>query len=345
MIESVSEYLVKIKELNGAYEAPRLAGSTPIFPKNFKKGIFENLPLTLVESRKHKSFSRIKARLKSISSCQSVLLTPGASQGFFLVALNFMSSKKKWVMERPYYEPYYKLLLALGAEVEFWDRPVSESETSMALKKLKRMATKNKILVLSSPHFFFGLRLPDSELKELGAIFANVIVDEVFFGQFSSDSNLSSGDLGPAVVKINGISKSLGLSNVRFGWLAGEGKLIRSIEEVSLFLNVDMPTFSIQVAERALRLQSKIRRSIGLAAAKNRKIILQFIRRRPNVLSHDFETGLFGSVDLSKIIGTDHLREIRASGLSSELFGVSGHVRIRIDGSTQYLKRILRAIE
>lgn len=320
---------LKIKQ----YDFGILSGTTPLFPKSYFKKITPNF--TTEESRKRVEYEAVKSLIISLTGYSACELTVGASEAFLLFLL-FLKRKKtdRIVFEVPYYQPYLLIAQHLGFSIEFAYRQF-ESEF-LEIASIKRI-TKKSAIIISNPNFYYGTRIKNEDIFKLANIFKYVLLDEVHLPQFTKSNSFGSGIKSKNVFSINSLAKSMGLSSLRFGWIAGEDEYIKILSEISLYSHVDMPTIPMISAYKALLNKDLIITKIKSDYAKNstllRESILSFENKNIK-LSHSFLNGHFAAIK-GKNLNYSHIM------CPSSYFGIKGLFRFRIDRPTKTLQKLI----
>lgn len=311
-----------ISALKSSSKYPQLAGSTPTFPKELIDLL--GCEPTTEESQNHSSRKRIIAEIRRLHRGGEINLCMGTSGAFFQSALALFEVGSIAVIEVPYYEPYLAALKEIGFKIRLWRRTGYADED---LKTLSKWKSKRTILVMSSPHFFHGWQLNRNQIDSLAEGFGGVILDEVFRPQFNSNHEFSVRPTTNNIVCVNGLSKSLGLSNLRIGWTSSNGRIGKAIRSIGHLIQTETPTYSQIIALQALLKRTLIIETIKRQRSLNRKWLIDNVRSK-FILSHDFAEGHFGSV-----------KRKSESALDSSVFGVKGYSRFRIDTDVYLLKK------
>lgn len=327
-----SNYLCSLKGLKGQFPSNALSGSTPNLPELAHDLYFNDL--IFKESRSLQEHQELDEILKTITGEDDVLVVPGASQGFFLACWLLTKNAGSVGIEVPYYEPYHSLLENLGVKLEYFRRSTFQGNP----KALKELASKTSILVMTNPNFFTGETFTAEQLDKIASYFEYLIIDEVFYAQFSDANELSIKTTAPNIIKINSVSKSLGLSSLRLGWAAGSKLVVDQIRQANLYLNVDYPSLSLIVGLKVIKDRDSIISKIKKTYRENALVAADLQKRiGTQIFSHDLSTGHICSIELP-------YRKLEL-GLDSSFFGMDGHVRFRVDCDKNILITFLERVE
>jgi aspartate/methionine/tyrosine aminotransferase len=160
---------------------------------------------------------------------REIYLTAGASAGYRLVcdALFTGRAGAEVLVESPTYEPLVILPERVGAKVVPVPIPIRRTGGDIveAFKRAVRPSTT--ALVLTNLHNPTGSFLSHNELSELVLAAKDVspavtvVIDETFLA-LGPEPFRTAGDLDPCVVTINSLTKTLGLGQLRCGWVVAD---------------------------------------------------------------------------------------------------------------------------
>lgn len=313
-----SKYLHEIKSQPSLITFDEFSGTTPIFPESLKNLI--QAPQTICEARKLPEFYSILSLIKDLSGTENAFLTPGASQAFFTILMHLERKINSVAIEIPFYEPYHSLLKRFKIK----PFPIEVKQNNkLNLNNLKKLSKVTKCLIISNPNFFTGVELTTGEIETLCRVFEVVIIDEVHLPMFSLDNLFSAQCKAKNLIRINSLSKSLGLSSIRLGW-ASSSKILKDFEKETYFTHVDMPAHSILVGLKALENKNKILSEIKTNANNNRESVRNYLLQNDFILSHNMESGHFIAYKTQR-------KSDFSLGLDSKLFGLKGWRRLRYD--------------
>ena len=299
-----------------------LSGTTPLFPEILNKHIVPKF--TVKENREIVERGFIKELLCELTGYHSCELSIGAS-GALLNVFLFLKEKgiHELVLEKPYYQPYFLLAMLLGFKISFFDRTFQAIDQKIQLTKI------NSALLISNPHFFYGTKLNNDQLVKISNNFRYLIIDEVFYPQFDHNNQFGCGLNSSHIIAINSLSKSMGLSSLRFGWVAGSSKNISQISKVSLLNQVDIPSLTMLSSYLAIQNTNQIISTIKKNYQSNKNELVIKIQKHYQGqirFSHDLSSGHFFAIEgISKVAAKEFC--------SSKYFGVNNQFRARIDRS------------
>jgi aspartate/methionine/tyrosine aminotransferase len=167
------------------------------------------------------------------------------------------------------------------------------------LRSLSSASQGKKVVLLSNPNCPTGHLYSVHELERIANHSKLLIVDEVFLPLFSG-GRFSQIHSNSKIVGIGSLSKSLGLSHLRLGWLFGPSKFIANANVLAFHFHTDMPNWSLVGGIQALKESKSILAKLEKMANRNRDFVKSFVQSRPGLISHNFETGYFGTYKVPK---------------------------------------------
>ena len=336
-----SLYLDGVKSSLGKKFAVNLAGTTPPIPRVPAKITFD--PTESRRSGFHRVVLRSLAKLNEAAP-ERLKLTIGSSSAF-LHALSAVTRAGDTVMiETPTYEPFVMTARYLGLKVVNFART---GDFSRDIEELKKKRSRAKVLILSNPSSPAGWLYSKSELARISRLFSTVIVDEIFLPVFAGEMS-RTGSLAN-VISLSGLSKTLGLSSLRVGWMKASPQVLRESERIALNTYVDVPTLSLTGASLVLPRFWEIVESHKRRADANRAAIREFAADHPGVLSHDFSIGHFGVMKVPRgfTSGEAFARVLERKSISvcpCEPFGMKNAIRFNLLAEPRKFSKALAAI-
>jgi|GEM_PF-5373093 len=315
-----------------------LAGSTPPVPANLLKTVtFE-----ADESRRSHALKEVTRQLSKLTGNPSnrILTTVGSSSGFLLALAAVTKPGDTVVIESPTYEPFVQTARFLGLKVKHFKR-TGEFERDLAnLRKVRGHA-----LVVSNPNSPTGWLYSARELATLAKLFDYTIVDEIFLPVFANEISRAP----TSAIALSGLSKTLGLSSLRVGWIQAPPTILKACDQQGLNLYCDVPTLPLVAAGGVLPRWTEIVSASRARADQNRPLIRRFNSENPNCLSHDFSEGHFGTLEIPRRFKTaaSFSKEIARKSVkvaSGESFGCPDSVRISINVEPAKFARALEII-
>lgn len=271
-----SKYLKEIKSesIDAQYN---LGGSTPPIQKGWRRITLE---ASQEESWKSPYLKSVKSKLATMAgvSVDQVVICPGGSQAAFQVLAATTEPGDTILLESPVYEPFVAAAKFLNLKIRYFKRSgVFENEIS----EIKIKSRGCKIALISNPHCPSGHLYSGGQLKKISSII-KLVVDEVFLPIFSG-GKITLARCG-RIISLGSLSKSIGFSSLRVGWVIAEPKIARDVVSVGYNLNIDLPTSPLQIAEQCLTQWSRLLEDNLKLADKNRKVALEFSSKYPGLI-------------------------------------------------------------
>lgn len=263
-----------------------LAASTPPLPK-----VPEFVSFVASESRRSAAEKLVLEHLSSLTgvATKRLLLTIGSSSGFLLALSAVTEPGDSVLIEKPTYEPFVKTAEYLGLKIKRFQRT---GDFERDLDSLKKAKSSSRVLVISNPNSPTGWLYSKAEIARLAKLFDYLIVDEIFLPVFANE--MSRASKLSNVITLSGLSKTLGLSSLRVGWIQASPKVLRACDQIGLNAYCDVPTLPLVGASLVLPRWSEIVGGHRARVDANRETLRTFDASFPRVLSHDFSIGHFG---------------------------------------------------
>jgi hypothetical protein len=190
-----------------------------------------------------------------------VTLTPGASQAIVHALVAVLRPGDHVVVERPTYEPLFRVPELLGASVARIDRRMEDGWQLVPERLAKVLTPRTRAVVLTNLHSPSGVACSPRTLAEIAALAARVgamvLVDEV---QLEYAFDLDAASCRPAclvadnAISFSSTSKGLGLPDLRVGWLVTrDPDAARGLKIAADYLHTRLPAASCGLADHALR--------------------------------------------------------------------------------------------
>jgi aspartate/methionine/tyrosine aminotransferase len=325
-----SHYLESVKKAKPIKAFVDLSGSTPPLPLNLPKSI----EFDAGESRRADASRKVLSQLTALTG-RTPLLTVGCSSAFLHALAAVTKPGDTVVIESPTYEPFVKTALFLGLKIKRFDR----SDPSL------NALPKGDVLVISNPNAPTGLLYTAARLKKLSALFEHVIIDEIFLPIFANEISRAP----KSAIALSGLSKTLGLSSLRVGWIQAPDKILRACDQMSLNSYCDVPTLPLVAAALILPRFQDIVDAHRARVELNRPTLKRFHNAHPDLLSHDFSQGHFATLAIPEKFKTadDFANELLRKGIKvapGESFDAPLAIRVSAFAEPAQLKRAFEII-
>jgi len=339
-----SRYLIEIKN-EKSHAQFNLAGTTPPTTRrtNWK------IAYKSEESARSPILKDLKDQIARLTGAlqKEIAVTPGSAQALLQVLAALTHPGDTVLIERPCYEPFVAAAKFLGLKVVHFKR-TGNFQTDYSTLKTKIRGIK--AILISNPHCPMGWLYSAREIQALAALGKPVIVDEVYLPHFANRAASLTGQPLKNIISISGLSKTLGLSNLRLGWVKATSDRIVAVDQIGYHFHVDMPLSPLQFAGLALKNWSSILNELEKPMEVNRARMREFERRHPGTLSHNFETGNFVGLRIPKVFRSGKgfaaaLLNQSVAVRAGEEFGAEKYVRMNIMLAPKEFSKALAVIE
>jgi aspartate/methionine/tyrosine aminotransferase len=277
----------------------------------------------------------------------SVVTTAGASMANHLALAALIKPGDEVLVEEPTYELIPETAAFLGARVRRFPRRFEEDFRIDPGEVRKRITPRTRLIVLTNLHNPSSAFTSGETLRALGAIArrarARVLVDEAYLDTAFSLRPRSASHIGGEFVSTSSLTKAYGLSGLRCGWILAEPRIASRMWRLADLFYSSLPHIAHQLSVIAFRnLPVYARRARGLLDA-NTEIVNRFFGSRDDLEAMAHKHGLVAfplvkgrSVDkLCRIL----LERYETLVVPGKYFGMPGHIRISIGGSTANVRR------
>jgi len=160
---------------------------------------------------------------------ECVVTAAGTSMANYLAFATLLDPGDEVLVEHPTYGLLIDSLEYIGAEVKRFCRR-EENGYSIDVEEVRRALTpKTRLIVVTNLHNPSSVLTPEATLRELGALGARVLVDEVYLDAVYENTPRTAFHLGPQFVITSSLTKVYGVSGLRCGWVLADPDLARAM--------------------------------------------------------------------------------------------------------------------
>ncbi len=271
-----------------------------------------------------------------------VIVTVGAKQALFSLALALFDEGDEVLIPVPYWVTYPEVVRLCGAEPVFVPTDPADGFHLRPEAVAERIGPRTKALIVNSPCNPTGALLDPSELEALVELARAhdfyVIFDEAYEAIVYERGPFSAAPLKDEhVIVVGSLSKSHAMPGWRIGWALGPREVIRAVTAIQSHSITHPASISQYAALVALeepwdgvrRMVAELRRRRDLAA--------EALNRIPGVECPVPEGAFYLFPDVSRYLGGDTvalartlLEEAHVAVVPGEAFGWPGRVRISL---------------
>lgn len=177
-----------------------------------------------------KAVSHYYARQEFNLSASNIVLTASTSEAYSFLMRLLVNPGEKVLIPRPSY-PLFQFLLEINdVNFEYYPLQYDGMRWCLDLQAIERMSCdKTRAIILVNPNNPTGSYISPAELNSLNVIChkhrMSIISDEVFFEYplYPSDTASCVGNLGVLTFVLGGLSKTLGLPQMKCAWILASG--------------------------------------------------------------------------------------------------------------------------
>lgn len=294
------------------------------------------------------------ARAYGIEDQGRLLLTSGATMAFFLVCQALLRAGDHAIVESPSYQPFVKVLAALGVEISLVRREGDAYHLSLGALKAQ-IRPQTRLIVLTNPHNPSGMLLEDDLLQEVGDLAAqhngHVVVDEVY-GDLVPGRRLPAALLHSAILTVNSLSKSYGLGALRCGWIVAVPEAMDRIRPLHIIFDNSSSRITQVIASVVLDNLPRYRQWAMQVVAANRPLVEAFAQalRAQGAICGDvpphgciYFPRVNGVEDIGSLV-TEMAEQRGVLVVPGHFFGAADHIRIGFGGRPEAVQRGLRRL-
>lgn len=276
-----------------------------------------------------------------------VLPAAGASEADAATVLGLAGPGGRVVIEKPAYHALIQPALAFGCRVTRIERDADHALRTARV--VEAITHHTKLVVLARPNNPTGAVVPADDLRAIGdaaqRVGAWVLVDEVF-----ADATELPMVHHPRLLHVNSLTKTLGFSGLRCGWVAGAPEALEAIDRAKSHLSVQNALLDLQIGARVLDDRPKILQRTRATRKACADVLRAFLEAKPRVQGRVPE---HGTTTLLKLpAGVDDL--VFANRLAAEkgvvvppgsYIEMPGHVRVGLVGDPDKLREGLALLD
>jgi aspartate/methionine/tyrosine aminotransferase len=252
------------------------------------------------------------------------------------------------IVERPTYEPLWRIPAALGVRVRRFDRRFEEGY-AIDLDRFASLVTRRtRLAIVSNLQNPSGMRIPVRILRTMASILARagayLLVDEVYLECLFRARPESCVHAGPNVITTNSLTKAYGLDGLRAGWILGPSDVIRRAGRINDYMTNNGVAPGEQMALAAFRRLPVIDRRAHAILDRNLALVRRFFEKetRLRVRVPDGGNVIFprlpASIDGGEF-ASHLLRRYSTSVVPGAFFEAPRHVRVSFGCSPRRLAR------
>ena len=281
-----------------------------------------------------------------------VVTAAGTSFANHLAMAALINAGDEVLFERPAYEPLLALAHYLQADVKRFDRRFEDGFRLLPSEIEKRISNRTRLIVITNFHNPSGVFTDDATLTEVGELArkmnARVLVDEVYVQMLFEESPRTAFHLGNQFVATGSLTKALGLSGLRCGWIFAEPELAERMWRLNDLFAATPVHAGERLSVLALQQLEGIAKSAQMRLDTNRKLLNEFLDQR-----EDLETirPAAGSIMFPRVThgNSEKLCELlrekyETSVVPGSFFEMPAHFRVGLGGDSETLTEGLRRL-
>lgn len=312
-------------------------------------GPVEDLDLSWSCEEGSPELRKLIARISHVPE-DRVLVTQGASEANFLVGLALLEEGSMVVVERPFYEPLWKVFHLLGAQVSHLPRSFEDGFALPVDQLAELLPRGTRLLVFTNLYNPGGTLEEGSVLEELAELAEerdfHILVDEVFREAAFERAPPCALTISERFIVTSSPSKFYGLGGLRIGWCLAVSDILSKMGIAKSYTTMAPSTLSDTLAQRALGMRERVRERNRRLIEQNRRLVDEWIAEQSEIEwvppdSHISFPRFRGDVERLVSIALRRHGTLIAPG---RFFGDEGHFRLCFGMDTQELKAGLEGL-
>jgi aspartate/methionine/tyrosine aminotransferase len=189
-----------------------------------------------------------------------IVVTPGAQQAMFILALGLLDPGDELLVPCPGYNPYHQAAELTGATLVDIRTTMATNFTLTAQMVREHITPRSKLLVLINPNNPTGTVTPPDEIARICEVAKEhdllVISDEIYARLTYGDHRVQPVAALPGMMErtftLSGLSKAYAMTGWRVGYFAGPPHLIPALAEIHHAFAISTASVSQHAAIAAL---------------------------------------------------------------------------------------------
>lgn len=286
-------------------------------------------------------------------NADNIVVSTGAKQTLMNVFLSLVNPGDEVLLPTPYWVSYYAMCEFTGANIKTLKTGVDSGFKMTAESLRKKLSSKTKLLVFSSPCNPSGSAYSHDELAEIAGVieeFPNLftISDEIYelitFDGHKHASLASFENIKDRVITVNGVSKGFAMTGWRIGYLAAHETIAKACTKIQGQFTSGANTIAQMAAKTAVENSPEKVNYMIEAFAKRRQLILDKLDEIDGMTASAPEGAFYVFPDVKTYFGKDTpsgkviahstdlcmylLEEAEVSTVPGEAFGDENCIRI-----------------
>ncbi|MEM2147897.1 MAG: aminotransferase class I/II-fold pyridoxal phosphate-dependent enzyme [Candidatus Bathyarchaeia archaeon] len=216
-------------------------------------------------------------------SPEHVLVTNGAAEALFIVALSLLETGDHVVIEHPNYPSNYRVPKFIGCKIVPLELRL-ENKFEVDLNELENLVTrKTKFVSLTNPNNPTGSVISEKTLKEIIRIVESrdcyLVSDETYHDLTFNNQLPHAASLSSKAISISSLSKAYGAPGIRIGHIAvRDNALIESFLALKEHINICNSVVDEEIAIALLENKNKIMKNVKNHVKTNFGILKDWLK-------------------------------------------------------------------
>ncbi|MCY4218350.1 MAG: pyridoxal phosphate-dependent aminotransferase [Gammaproteobacteria bacterium] len=241
---------------------------------------------------------------QSVSEKQCAVFS-GAQNALFSVSQCVLDHGDEVILIEPYYSTYPATFSSGGAKLITVPACPTKKMQMEPEAVIDAITDKTRAIVVNSPNNPIGSVYTKEQYEPIVKACIDrkiwLISDEVYLEMLAPRARVSPAVLPGAdeiCITVSSLSKSHRMTGWRFGWAVGPTKLIEHLYNLSLCMSYGLPSFILDAAVFALKIDANIAESVRENMDRRRKIAMDCLSNLPSIKILEAAGGMFVVLDV-----------------------------------------------
>ncbi len=297
---------------------------------------------------------------------KQVLVSCGAKQSIFNLALAILDAGDEVIIPAPYWVSYPDIVLIAAARPVVVRCSVADSFKLTPAALAAAITNKTKVLILNSPSNPTGVAYTRAELQALGAVLRDhphvlIATDDIYELIWWSDEPFSNivmacPDLYARTIVLNGASKAYSMTGWRIGYAAGDPTIINNMAKIQSQSTSNPCSISQAAVTVALNGDHAPVAAMVVAFKRRHDYVVQHLNAIDGVSCLPSQGAFYAFADMRElmksrgisddiVLAQELLEKAHIAVVPGSAFGMDGFIRISYATSDANISKALQRLQ
>ena len=171
---------------------------------------------------------------------EHIVVTPGAQQAMFIIALGLLDPGDELLIPCPGYNPYLQAAELTDARIVEIRTTIETNFTVTAAMVRERISPRTKVLTLINPANPTGTVIPPDEVARIAEVAREhdlIVISDEIYARLTYDGHVAQPvaalpGMRERTLTLSGVSKAYAMTGWRVGYFAGPSELMPALAEI-----------------------------------------------------------------------------------------------------------------